>query len=55
MSIDINAQKKKFLSLCRDNIHRDGLEELLDWLQKADFFIAPASTRWMCMTWRSRA
>lgn len=45
MSIDINAQKKKFLSLCRDNIHRDGLEELLDWLQKADFFIAPASTR----------
>ncbi len=45
MSIDINAQKQKFLSLCRENIHRDGLEELLDWLQKADFFIAPASTR----------
>ena len=45
MSIDINAQKQKFLALCRENIHRDGLEELLDWLQKADFFTAPASTR----------
>ena len=45
MSIDINAQKQKFLALCRENIHRDGLEDLLDWLQKADFFTAPASTR----------
>lgn len=44
--MDIEANKQEFLQLCRDMIHRDGLEELLDWLQKADFFTAPASTRY---------
>ena len=42
---NIEEQKQKFLALCRDNIHRDGLEELLGWLEKSDFFTAPASTR----------
>lgn len=38
--------KEKFLHLCRNKIHRDGIEELLSWLtDKSDFFTAPASTR----------
>lgn len=38
-------QKEWFLSICRENISRDGIEELLKWLEGTDFFIAPASTR----------
>ena len=44
--MDIEAQKQEFLALCREKIHRDGLEELLSWLQKSDFFTAPASTKY---------
>jgi len=36
--------KERFLSLCAD-IKREGVEELLSWLGKSDFFICPASTR----------
>ena len=46
MELDLNAQKERFLSLCRENIHRDGLEDLLGWMEKSDFFTAPASTRY---------
>lgn len=38
--------KETFLSICRDNIHRDGIDKLLAWLEKSDFFTAPASTRY---------
>lgn len=31
--------------MCRSNIKRQGLEELLDWLDKSDFYTAPASTK----------
>lgn len=37
--------KEKFLTLCRENIHREGIDKLLAWLEKSDFFTAPASTR----------
>lgn len=37
--------KETFLSLYREHIARPGGEELLEWLQKTDFFTAPASTR----------
>ncbi|MBQ4251611.1 MAG: hydrolase, partial [Erysipelotrichaceae bacterium] len=43
---DVEKQKQEFLALCRENIHREGLEDLLTWLQKSDFFTAPASTRY---------
>ena len=43
---DVEKQKQEFLALCRENIHREGLEELLTWLQKSDFFTAPASTKY---------
>lgn len=49
MSLDIAAQQERFLSLCREKIHREGLEDLLGWLtdkKKCDFFTAPASTKY---------
>ncbi len=39
------TDKEQFLSICRENIHRDGIDALLSWLEKSDFFVAPASTR----------
>lgn len=41
----IEQNKQKFLELAKNNIKRDGIDELLDYLQKSDFFTAPASTR----------
>ena len=38
--------RERFLSLSRNQIHRDGVEKLLLWTEKSDFFIAPASTRY---------
>lgn len=37
--------KNEFLSIARDNIKRDGIEKLIDYLCKTDFFDAPASTK----------
>lgn len=37
--------KEKFLSLCREKITRDGINELLEWLETTDFFSAPSSTK----------
>ena len=42
----INNLKDDFLALCREKIKRDGINELLEWLENdSDFFTAPASTR----------
>lgn len=38
------TNKERFVSLC-ENIHREGKEDLMAWLEKSDFFSAPASTR----------
>ena len=46
MELNLEAQKQEFLTICRTEIHRDGLEELLEGLCQADFFTAPASTRY---------
>lgn len=39
--------KEEFLSIYRDNIHREGAEKLLEYIlsDHSDFFTAPASTR----------
>jgi hypothetical protein len=37
--------KETYLSIARCSIHRDGIEDLLEWLEQTDFFSAPASTR----------
>ena len=42
--------KQKFIEYYQANIHREGADRLLEWLQTTDFFTAPASTRyhWAC-------
>lgn len=39
------SDKETFLKLCRFHIHREGINDLLAWLERSDFFTAPASTR----------
>ena len=39
------TNKDRFMALCKDNISRPGMDRLLEWLEKSDFFTAPASTR----------
>lgn len=38
--------KDEFIKIFKENIHRDGADKLLDWLEKSDFFAAPASTKY---------
>ena len=40
--------KHKFIEYYQANIHREGADRLLEWLQTTDFFTAPASTRYHC-------
>jgi len=40
------SAKSEFLSIYRENISREGADRLLEWLEKTDFFLAPASTRY---------
>ena len=40
--------KDEFLEIFYDNIDRDGADKLLEWLEKSDFFTAPASTKRHC-------
>ncbi len=46
MDIALDAQKSKFLELCKTQIKRPGMDALLDWMGNADFFTAPASTKY---------
>lgn len=40
------SAKDDFLKIYHENIHRAGADELLAWLEKSDFFTAPASTKY---------
>lgn len=42
--IDLNEEKRKFMGMY-SQIKRDGSAEMMKWLEKSDFFTAPASTR----------
>lgn len=48
MDEKILANRNKFLEIARNNIKRDGIENLLDYLEKSDFFEAPASAKFHC-------
>ncbi len=39
------TDKEKFLQIYSENIKREGADKLLEFLEKSDFFTAPASTR----------
>lgn len=40
--------KDEYMQIYTENITRKGSKELLDWIQKTDFFTAPASTKYHC-------
>lgn len=42
---DIEANKQAFIKIATENIAREGINKLLAWLEKTDFYTAPASTR----------
>lgn len=46
MEKTVNELKEDFLEIYKSKIHRDGAEDLLDWIFTSDFFVAPASTRY---------
>lgn len=39
------TNKDKFIKIFTENVKREGAAELLAWLEKTDFFVAPASTK----------
>lgn len=41
----MSSAKEEFIEIFKNNIHRDGAMDLLEFLEKSDFFIAPASTQ----------
>jgi hypothetical protein len=43
--IDTKANEFEFKSIVKENIHRDGINSLMSWLNTTDFFTAPSSTR----------
>ncbi len=42
----IAKNKERFLTILSENVERNGIEKLMAWLLKTDFFEAPASTRY---------
>lgn len=42
----IASDKEKFIGIYKEKITRDGADKLLEFLEKSDFFTAPASTRY---------
>lgn len=42
---EIELNKAKFLEIAKTNIKRDGINELLAWLETTDFFVCPASAK----------
>lgn len=43
--MDAEEIKQEFLEIFYDNIEREGSEEILNYLEKTDFFVGPASGR----------
>jgi len=43
--INVKETKEKYLNLFKENIKREGAKELLEFIEKSDFFTSPASTK----------
>ncbi len=41
----VESLKNEFINIFKSNVKREGSEKLLEWLEKTDFFTAPASTK----------
>lgn len=44
--IDIQKNKERFLQICHNVIKRPGMDKLLAWLERSDFYTAPASSKY---------
>ena len=44
----IMTAKEEFIEIYNQYINRKGADELLEWIERTDFFTAPASTRYHC-------
>ena len=41
----LEENKNKYINLLTQNVKREGIDSLIEYLKKSDFFTAPASTR----------
>lgn len=41
---EIEKNKQEFIRICKKNIKRDGLDKILSYLEKSDFYTAPCSS-----------
>lgn len=41
----MDEKKQRFITICKEKIKRAGIDDLLQWLEKSDFYYAPASTK----------
>lgn len=41
---EMAENKRQFIDLCNEHIHRNGIDRLLDYLEHTDFYTAPSST-----------
>ena len=46
MNTELENQRKLFVETARQYIKRDGIEDVLTWLDTTDFYTAPASTKY---------
>lgn len=46
MEIDLKGNQEKFEALLRENIKRDGVDLLIEYLKSSDFYTAPATTQY---------
>lgn len=44
--MSVQEMKDRFLDICKSTIKREGIEDLLNWLEQSDFFVAPASSKY---------
>lgn len=44
--IELREQTGQFIEICHRDIRRDGIEKLLGWIDKTDFYKVPASTKY---------
>ena len=41
----IEQNKEDFINIMKNNVKRDGVDKLLEWLETTDFYTCPASSR----------
>lgn len=44
----LDANFERFIQLLQDNVKRDGIDRLIEWLKAKDTKVAPASTKYHC-------